>query len=123
MSVTLIEKDGGRLLEVNLKGKLSNEDYELFAPEVERQIEKNGKIDMLVRMDDFHGWETGALWEDVKFDLKHFSDVEHLALVGDKKWEKGMSTFCKPFTTAEIKYFDTSEEDQAHRWITEKHQE
>ncbi|MFW6258487.1 MAG: STAS/SEC14 domain-containing protein, partial [Halochromatium sp.] len=121
MSVTLIEKDGGRLLEVDLHGKLSKEDYDLFAPEVERQIEKNGKVDMLVKMDDFHGWDAGALWEDVKFDLKHFSDVEHLALVGDKKWEKGMSAFCKPFTTAEVKYFDKSEEDHARQWISEKH--
>lgn len=30
-------------------------------------------------------------------------------MAGDKKWEQGkqgMSVFCKPFTTAKIRYFD-----------------
>ena len=55
---------------------------------------------MLVRLHDFHGWTAGALWEDIKFDLKHFAHIERLALVGDRKWEAGMAVFCKPFTTA-----------------------
>jgi hypothetical protein len=51
-------------------------------------------------MTDFHDWKAGALWQDIKFDLKHCTDIERLAMVGDKTWEKGMSVFCKPFTTA-----------------------
>jgi len=34
-------------------------------------------------MEDFQGWDAGALLEDVKFDVKHFSDIEWLAFVGD----------------------------------------
>ena len=30
-------------------------------------------------------------------------------MVGDKKWQKGMATFCKPFTKATIRYFDHAE--------------
>jgi hypothetical protein len=29
-----------------------------------------------------------------------------LALVGDRKWEANMATFCKPFTSARIRYLD-----------------
>ncbi|MEO8427890.1 MAG: STAS/SEC14 domain-containing protein, partial [Verrucomicrobiota bacterium] len=29
-----------------------------------------------------------------------------LAVVGEKKWQEGMATFCKPFTKATVKYFD-----------------
>lgn len=57
-------------------------------------------------MREFHGWSMGALWEDIKFDLHHFADIERLALIGDKKWEVGMAVFCKPFTTAKIRYFE-----------------
>lgn len=67
---------------------------------MERLVKQHGKIRMLVEMHDFHGWTAGALWEDVKFDAKHFHDIERLALVGETKWEKGMAVFCKPFTTA-----------------------
>ncbi len=31
----------------------------------ERLIGEHGKIRILLEMHDFHGWEAGALWEDV----------------------------------------------------------
>jgi hypothetical protein len=68
-------------------------------------------------MQDFHGWEASALWQDIKFDFKHFADIERLAMVGDKKWEKWMSDFCRPFTTAKIRYFGKEEAEAAQRWV------
>jgi hypothetical protein len=119
MPVELHEEAGGKLLRLNLSGKLTKEDYHQFVPEVERLIQREGKLRMLVRMHDFHGWTMGALWEDIKFDLKHFSDIERLALVGDRKWEAGMAKFCHPFTRATIRYFDEAQNDEAVRWVTE----
>jgi hypothetical protein len=115
MSVELHED--GRILVIKLTGKLTKNDYEQFAPEVERLIKQHGKLRMLVQMHDFHGWTVGALWQDIKFDLKYFRQIERLALVGEKTWEHGMATFCKPFTTATIRYFDRSEAEQAEEWI------
>ena len=115
MSVELHED--GKILVIKLTGKLAKEDYEQFAPEVDRLIEQHGKLRMLVQMHDFHGWTAGALWQDIKFDLKHFRQIERLALVGEKTWEHGLATFCKPFTTATIRYFDRSEAEQAETWI------
>jgi hypothetical protein len=119
MSVDLREEDGGKVLVVGLSGKLAKEDYARLVPEVERLIKQYGKVRMLVRMHDFHGWTLGGLWEDIKFDWKHFSDIERLALVGDRKWEQHMATFCKPFTTAKIRYFDEAQADEAAKWIRE----
>ncbi len=119
MTVEMIEREKGRILTLRLSGKLTKQDYELFTPEIERRIEEHGTIRMLAEMHDLDGWETGALWEDLKFDRKHFNDVEHLALVGDKGWEEAMATFCKPFTTAEVRYFDVDEFDEAQRWLRE----
>ena len=70
-------------------------------------------------MRDFHGWTAGALWEDIKFDVRHFRDIERLALVGEKKWEKGMAVFCKPFTTAKVRYFERAKADEARAWLQE----
>jgi hypothetical protein len=117
MPIQLIETSGGKLLEVRVSGKLSHEDYQHFVPEFERLVKKNGKIRVLFEMEGFHGWEGGALWDDIKFDLQHFSDLERLAMVGDKKWEKGMSVFCKPFTTAQIRYFDRAAITEARAWL------
>ena len=40
---------------------------------------------VLFDMTDFEGWESGAMWEEIKFDLRHFADIERLAVVGDTK--------------------------------------
>jgi hypothetical protein len=106
-AVTLSETNGGKVLEIQLTGKLAKEDYEQLVPAVR----------ILVEMRDFHGWTAGALWQDIKFDAKHFKDIERVAMVGETKWQHGMAIFCKPFTTAKVRYFDGPATDQAREWL------
>lgn len=119
MSVTLSEEASGKVLSLKLAGKLTKEDYEHFLPVVGRLIDQHGKIRLLVQMHDFHGWTMSAMWEDIKFDWKHFNHLERLALVGERKWEAGMAMFCKPFTTATVRYFDEEHAEEASNWIHE----
>jgi len=115
--IELHEDEAAGLVAVRASGKLTKADYEQFVPEAERLIAEHGKIRVLFEMHDFHGWRAGAAWEDTKFGLKHFSDIERLAMVGERKWEKGMDIFCKPFTGAKVRYFDRGEIEQARQWI------
>lgn len=117
MAIQFNEKNDGKLLEVQVSGKLTHGDYEQFVPKFEQALQKHGKVRVLFEMVDFHGWQGAALWDDIKFDLKHFSDIERVALVGDRKWEKGMSLFCRPFTTARLRYFDRARVEEAREWL------
>ncbi len=119
MSFEVTEVAEGNVVAVSLTGKLTKEAYESFVPMTEELIRQHGKIRLLVSLHDFHGWDAGALWEDMKFDVKHFNDIERLAIVGETKWEKGMSIFCRPFTLAKIKYFDKADIDSARAWIAD----
>lgn len=119
MSIQINEENGGKLLTVHVSGKLTKEDYEHFVPEFDRLVKLHGKLRILFDMTAFHGWEVGALWEDIKFDVKHFGDIERLAMVGDKKWEHGMAKFCEPFTKATIRYFDHAAAVEARTWLGE----
>jgi ubiquinone/menaquinone biosynthesis C-methylase UbiE len=120
MAIQLIEKNRGRILEVHVSGKLTLTDYRRFVPEFERLAQEHGEICILFEMDNFHGWNAAALWADIKFDLKHFAAIERLAIVGDRRWQKWMSEFCRPFTTAEIRYFKSSAASEARAWLDEK---
>ena len=117
MATHLTVTNEGRILEVHVSGKLTHGDYEQFVPAFERLVKRHGKIRVLFEMADFHGWDAGALWDDIKFDVKHFGDIERMAMLGDKAWEKGMSTFCRPFTTATIRYFDHTAIEDARAWL------
>ena len=117
MAIELTENAGTMLLEVKASGKLSKDDYERFEPPVSGLIESTGKIKILFVMHDFHGWDLGAVWEDIKFSTRHCRDIEKVAMVGEHAWEKWMATICKPFTMSSIKYFDAGEEEAARAWL------
>ncbi|MBI1246938.1 STAS/SEC14 domain-containing protein [bacterium] len=105
---------------VRISGTLTAADYETFVPEIEKQIQEFGKLRLLVELHDFHGWTMGALWDDIKFDAKHWADIKRLAIVGESKWEAGMAVFCKPFTSASVKYFDHTKLEEAKKWLVEE---
>jgi hypothetical protein len=119
MPINLTEENGGKMLTVHVSGKLVKADYERFVPEFERLVRQHGKLRVLFDMTGFHGWTAGALWADTKFAVHHFSDIERLAVVGEKKWQEGMATFCKPFTKATIRYFDHADAAEALKWLAE----
>lgn len=102
-----------------LSGKLHDEDYKTFVPQVDAEIAKEGKVRMLAQFHDFEGWDARALWDDIKFATEHCTKIERIALVGEKKWEEWMAKVCKPFTMAKVKYFDASEIDAAWSWLAE----
>ena len=117
MPIQLKEVNDANTVSVFVSGKLVKEDYEHFVPEFDRLAALHGKLRVLFDMTNFHGWTAGALWEDTKFALHHFGSIERLAMVGNSRWEQGMATFCKPFTKAEIKYFDHSAALEARKWL------
>jgi hypothetical protein len=115
------ETSNGNTIVVHASGKLTKEDYQRFVPVVERSVQKHGKINMLFEMHDFHGWYPRGLWEDIKFELKHFRDIERLAMVGESNWEKWMCKVWCPFTTSgESRYFDHTSAREARSWIQGK---
>ena len=119
MPIQLNEENGGKVLILHISGKLVKADYGHFVNEFEQLIRQHGKLRVLFDMGDFHGWDAGAAWEDIKFDIKHFADIERLAMVGDKRWQHAMAIFFKPFTKATIRYFDHAEAAEALKWLGE----
>lgn len=119
MAIQLNEENNGKLLAVNVSGKLVKDDYAAFVPTFERLVQLHGKMRILFDMADFHGWEASAAWEDFKFDVDHFSDIERIAMVGEKKWQEAMTVFVKPFTKAQVRYFDHAKAAEARKWLGE----
>lgn len=107
----------GNVIYTFAKQKLTPADYERLLPQLEQLVKQHGKIRWYFEMEDFHGWEPRAAWQDLKFDLSHARNLEKIAMVGDKDWEKWLSNIMKPFTPAEIKFFHLADAAQAKAWI------
>lgn len=130
------EEASANVLEFEVHGTLAREDYDKLVPEIERIIDRYGKIRVLVIMHGFHGWDASALWESIKWNSKHFGDLERLAVVGDKpvevrdvsgafelsyrrkvRWQRWLTSFYRPFTDADVRYFRSDELDEARDWL------
>ena len=105
------------LVEISASGKLTKEFYDEFVPAVEKIIDTHRKVRILFVLQDFHGWTASALWENVKFGTHRFTHFKRSAIVGKRKWEHGISIFCKPFTTAKVKFFDMTCLEQSREWV------
>lgn len=116
-SVVLTTPAQSSIVALRISGKLTKEDYEQFLPLLEQRIREHGKIRLLVELGDFEGWTASAAWEDIKFDFKHFTDIERIAIVGHGMWEHGLAVFSKPFTAAKVRFFDREDVEEARRWI------
>jgi len=112
-----VEKSNGATLEVTVEGRLRRADYETFVPEVEAMLEAKDKVNLLIDVTRLDGWTASALWEDVKFDLKHFDDVAKVAVVGEPPSSHWLAALARPFTTAEVRHFRLDDIDAARAWL------
>jgi hypothetical protein len=118
--IETIETGAANLIGVKLRGKLHGEDYQRFLPQIETILTDDGKFRMYVEFEDFHGWDLRAAWDDMKFSMRHYSDFERIAMVGDRRWERWMAALCRPFTKAHVRYFDRAATEEAWKWLLEK---
>ena len=118
MPIEMRTQNSGTVLAVKLVGTLKKEDYPPLMIEFSRLAKEHGKLSVLLDMSSFEGWDASALWQEIKFDAKHLAEMDRLAMIGDKRWQEAIATFGKPFTPAEIRYFDVEEAPRAHQWIT-----
>lgn len=116
LSVTQTTDD---IVIVDAAGKLTKDDYERFEAELQTIAERDHNMKVLIRLTDFHGWEPGALWEEVKLAVSHQDVLDRVAVVGDKRWEEWMTRLSRPFVDAEVRYFDQNEAPGAVGWLLE----
>lgn len=102
---------------LSISGKFTHEDYERFVPMVENILKdcKEPSISVLADIRKFEGWEIHAMWDDLKFSLKHFTKFNKIAVVGNKKWEEFIVKISNLWTPYEIVFFE--DYDEATEWV------
>jgi universal stress protein A len=96
-------------------GKLTHEDYDDFAMRVDEMIRVHGSVRVMLELEDFHGWDARAAWDDLKLGFRHPGKFDRCAILGDRDWEKWMIKLAKPFFRVE--YFNRGQREEAWRWL------
>lgn len=96
---------------------LTREDYDKMLPALQQTVNEWNGIRWYFEMRNFGGWEPGATFQELKFEIEHADEVAKIALVGTKKWQEWLTEATKPFTLAEVRFFEYPEREEAIRWI------
>jgi hypothetical protein len=114
-----MRESSGNVIGFRMTGKLTDADYKAMAPEFEDGIKRYGTIRLLWLLEDFHGWEPKAAWDDYEYWRKYGEEIERVAIVGNKRWEEWMTKLAKLFMKGRVKYLDESQLDDAWAWVRE----
>ncbi len=108
----------GNNLYIVTEGVLTHKDYEAIMPELEELHAQQGKLNCVIDVTGWEGWEWRAVWDDFVVGMRHFSDYGRLAIIGrdDQKWMEWFGKFYDMFRGDETRFFDASQKDAALKW-------
>lgn len=114
----LLPTPSPRILALKASGKLHDADYQVCTP-VFQKAAAAGPFRMLVVLEDFHGWDLHAAWDDLKLGWEVEGALERIALVGDSSLATWMTLLAKPFTKAQVRQYHAGEQAVAMAWLQE----
>ncbi len=107
-----------KALKVTPSGKLSAADFHALAPVVDRMIERNGSIRLMIDASAFAGWDSlAALETHGGFIKNHQRHVELLAVIAGHDWQRWLVDAARLILHPEARAFDKAPEGDALNWI------
>jgi len=118
ISIGLNRVDEFFFIKMTIVGKLTHNDYELVTPLLENALKSVNKpyISLLVDARAFDGWSLESAWDDLKLGLKHNSEFEKIAFVGNKSWQEYSIKISNLFALGSMEYFENI--DDALAWLS-----
>lgn len=116
-----VERSGSEVyLALIAVGKLTHEDYQTILPILDSALEavKEPHINALIDLTELQGWETRAVWDDLKLGLKHGNEFVNIAICGNRRWQETAVKVGNWFLSGEVKYFE--ERAVAIDWLNQK---
>jgi len=100
-------------------GTINASDYLKLEPEVKALVKKEGTICMLIDLSEFK-WEKMEAWlPELKFGSEFRHEIQKMAIVGDKTWEKWITYLARPFYARDTKFFHIADINKAWAWLRE----
>ncbi len=100
-------------------GRITRQDYEtVVVPAVEAAFKQTKAIRLYYEFSpDFKGLDPGAMWEDFKVGMEHFTHWERIAIVTDMDWISNALKVFAFLMPGEIRHFPLADAEQARAWI------
>src|SRR5512139_3767339 len=123
MEAVMLEKLGessGSVVGYKAVGKVTPDDYKQLEPQIKALVDQyDTGVSILIDLQEFTSEEFSAWLPDLKFGHRFHNNINKMAIVGDKHWEKWLTALVDPFYAHDAKFFHPEESDQAWAWLHE----
>ena len=116
--IDILPSPAGNLVKLRVSGQLTKQDYDRLVPVLETHINKYGKLKLYCEVENLQMPTLPAIWQDLKFDFKHYNDFTRVAMVGEPEWMAALTKLAAPVIPADIRVFERDEKDAAMLWLT-----
>ena len=115
----LIQTTDDKVFAYEVNGHVSESDIKSTVAAANAAFEKHDKVNVLVRMKDFNGFDLSSLFNEdlIKTKYKSLSKVEKYAVIGPKPWMRNLLELINPLFKIETRIFETSDEQAAWDWV------
>ena len=110
----------GNCLAFRVTGKVSVEQEQHLIDEVQKVIDQEGKIRVMMILEESAHWGVKAGIADLTFVIKHARRFEKMAIVSSSqvmKWLVSVDSFFAAFVNISEKHFLLEQQSQAWDWL------
>ena len=114
----IFQRGTANIYRLDISGRLTAADFAVLQRSAASEIEKAGKIRLLVVLTGFEGWAPGGNWRDLGFYVRHADNIERIAIIGDERWRTEALMFVgADLRQAPVSFFKTTEGEKAEAWL------
>lgn len=115
----ILPETKGHIIVIRIKESLTSQDHKTLLPYLKKRTEENGKIRLLIELQDFEGVEFLGLLKMLSYLLKHGKHIEKKAIITDEEWISRWTSLLSPLSKAKIRCFSTTKDEEAREWVRE----
>jgi hypothetical protein len=120
MSV-LFTKEAENLFVISVKDILRYDDLKEIENKGRAEIDRSGKIKLLVLAEKFSGWAKEGDWGNLTFMHEYDPYIEQVAVVAAEKWRDQILMFIGAGRRqASVEFFLPGEVEDARNWLENK---
>lgn len=107
------------LVAYSIDGHMTADDIISVYTELLSVYKEHEKIDLLVKFENFDGFDWSAIFTDTTYAAKTQSldHIRRYAIVGAPSWMSTIAAVFDPLFTLELKSFDLTDEGEAWAWL------
>ncbi len=118
-ALTQLETERDDVYAFEIDGQVSKEEVEEVYQVLEKAYAEHDKIDLLIRIGRYDGFDINTLFSEVAYagKLHAINHMRQYALVGGPSWMGNLVAFFDPLFRMEARHFSLDEETEAWNWI------